>query len=374
MRLNLSTGQVTMPRLFRIATALVLTASAAHAQADRPPSSASLYLDRLTWLEAERALTPDAVVVVAMGAASKAHGPHLPLSSDFLQAEYVKERVAERTQVIVAPSIGYGYYPPFTEYPGSTTLRLSVARDVVADVCRSLARSSNARRFYIISHGPVSVPVMEQVRSQLESEGYLVRFTRWDEAKRPVAAALQQQKEGTHADEIETSMLLHVAPSLVRMERAVRDYGVPAAAGGRLIGDRPRGRGVFSPSGVYGDATLASAEKGERVVEAVVEAALRDIAELRASLLPASAPPSSYFAGVTGRYAGAVDDTISVTREGDLLAVQQRGQTKVLLQPAGKLRFGLWTTEARFFVDRGGRVTFLMLSSGAEDLLAKRIE
>jgi hypothetical protein len=169
-------------------------------------------------------------------------------------------------------------------------------------------------------------------------------------------------------------MVLHVAPAQVRMERAVRDYGAPAGTGGRMVGDRPAGRGVVSPSGVYGDATLATAEKGQRLMDAVIEAALRDIAELRAVPLPAAVPLAAYFAGLAGRYEGPAADTISVAREGDLLAVLRRGRPKVLLQPAGRLRFGLWTTEARFFADPGGRVTFLMLSTGAQDLVARKIE
>src|SRR5215218_6821227 len=147
-----------MLRFFAPLLALAWWSATSAAQPPAVGRAVSVHLDRITWADAEGVLIPDAVVLIAAGAASKEHGPHLPLSSDFLQAEYVKERVAERTRVVVAPSIPYGYYPPFAEYPGSTTLRLSVFRDLIADVCRSLARSSGARRFYVISHGPISVP------------------------------------------------------------------------------------------------------------------------------------------------------------------------------------------------------------------------
>jgi creatinine amidohydrolase len=347
----------------------------------RAAGARSVYLERVAWPDAERALTPDAVVLIAVGAASKEHGPHLPLASDFLQADYVKARVAERTPVVVAPSVPYGYYPPFIEYPGSTSLRLSVARDLIADVCRSLARSSGVRRFYVISHGPISLPVMEQVRAQLGAEGLLLGFTDWDAAKRPVADSVRQQAKGSHADEMETSMLLYVAPALVDMRKAEREYGAPPsapaapnAAGGRMVGNRPAGNGVVSPSGVFGDPTVATREKGRRLTEAVIAAAVRDIEALRAAPLPPVVPLSAYFAGVDGSYEAARGDTIRVAREGDLLAVERRGRPKVLLQPAGRYRFGLWTTEARFFGGDGGAATHLVLSEGGKELLARRIE
>src|SRR5580658_10963091 len=94
----------------------------------------------LTWVEAEKALKPETVVVIPIGAESKEHGPHLPLKTDFIQAEYLKRRILERSDVVVAPTVNYHYYPAFGEYPGSTTLRLETARDLMIDICRSLAR------------------------------------------------------------------------------------------------------------------------------------------------------------------------------------------------------------------------------------------
>ena len=76
----------------------------------------------LTWVEAEAVLTPDAVVVLPLGAASKEHGPHLLLKNDWLLAEYYKERVLAAADVVIAPTLGYHHYPAFVEYPGSTSL------------------------------------------------------------------------------------------------------------------------------------------------------------------------------------------------------------------------------------------------------------
>ena len=360
-------------RLSFWAVLFVLAPSNSYAQTLASPRTSSLVLERASWVEAERALTADAVVVITLGAGSKAHGPHLPLATDLLQAEYVKERVIERTSVVVAPTINYGYYPPFTEYPGSTTVRLSVLREMVADVCRSIARSSNARRFYVISHGVISIPAMQQVQNQLEAEGLVFRFLDWERAKSPAVATVEQQVRGSHADEIETSILLHVAPHQVDMTKAVKEFGTDSTRAQRAMGNRPAGRLTYSASGIFGDPTLATAEKGKLVIDAVVAEAVKNIEQVRRAPLPQQPPIDTYFAEVVGRYVTEGGDTIAVSRDGKFLVVQQTSRPKARLELAGRYRFGLWTMEARFFRSGTRGVAHMILSSEGEDLVARRI-
>ena len=108
---------------------------------------------------------------------------------------------------------------------------------------------------------------------------------------------MREQKFGTHADEIETSMVLYMEPGAVRMERAVADGGATRGRG-PLTRDPRNAAGHYSPSGVFGDATLASRAKGERVAEAMVADILRDIDALAAAPLPAGTPgPQAVAAG-----------------------------------------------------------------------------
>src|SRR6185503_2013190 len=95
-------------------------------------------LEDLTWIEAERRLTPEAVIVIPIGAAAKEHGPHLLLKNDFTLAEYFKRRVLEAADVVIAPTVGYHFYPAFVEYPGSISLRFGTARDLMVDIVKSL--------------------------------------------------------------------------------------------------------------------------------------------------------------------------------------------------------------------------------------------
>jgi creatinine amidohydrolase len=83
--------------------------------------SESVWLENLTWIEAEEAFNQYEVVVIPLGARTKEHGPHLHLNNDWIMAEYLTERVAAEVPVIIMPTLQYGYYPSFTEYPDSVT-------------------------------------------------------------------------------------------------------------------------------------------------------------------------------------------------------------------------------------------------------------
>jgi creatinine amidohydrolase len=254
---------------------------AAALQAASPPAPAAeargVQLEELTWVEAEKVLTPEAVVVVPLGAESKEHGPHLELKNDYLMAQYLAARVREKAAVVVAPVVNYSYYPAFLEYPGSTSLRLETARDVVVDVCRSLARSG-PRRFYVLNTGVSTVRALEPAAQALAADGILMRYTDVLKLMAPVEKRVSQQEGGTHADEIETSMMLYIAPESVDMKKAVKDYR-PGTGG--LTRDPKNPGAVYSPSGVWGDPTLATREKGRIVTEALVEGILAEIEELR---------------------------------------------------------------------------------------------
>jgi creatinine amidohydrolase len=249
------------------------------------PATPGILLEDLTWQEAERVLLPDTVVMIPIGAAAKEHGPHLRLKNDYIEAEYFKRRLMERVKVVVAPTLPYHFYPAFVEYPGSTTLRLETARDLVVDVCRSLARFG-PRRFYALNTGVSTLRALRPAAEILAGEGILLRFTDILKVGAAAEARVRRQEGGTHADEIETSMMLWMAPHLVDMRKAVKDYH-PEGTGG-LTRD-PKGAGTYSPTGVWGDATLATRDKGRIVVEAMVDGIAAEITALAA--LPVARRP-----------------------------------------------------------------------------------
>jgi creatinine amidohydrolase len=242
-------------------------------------------LQKLTWPEAEEVLQPETVVVIPLGAASKEHGPHLLLENDLLLADYLQERVLAAADVVVAPTINYSHYPTLVEYPGTTHLRLETARDLVVDICTSLARFG-PRRFYVLNTGVSTRFPLKAAEEELASQGILMRWTNVSEVLGPVVKEVAQQPVGSHADEIETSLMLIAAPETVDMSRAVAD-GLERRGTGLTRG-AGNTNATYSPTGVYGDATLATRAKGERVWEHWIAAVLQEIEALRAATPPQS--------------------------------------------------------------------------------------
>jgi creatinine amidohydrolase len=265
--------------------AVTVAGTAGNAQERR---TRGIELADLTWQEAEPLLTADAVVMIPLGAAAKEHGPHLRLDNDFRMAAYLQRRIMAESDVVVAPAITYHFYPAFLEYPGSTHLRFETARDVVVDIVRGLA-GYGPRRFYILNTGVSTLRPLAAAATVLAAEGIVLQYTNILEVAAEAEARVRSQEIGTHADEIETSMMLYIAPDRVDMTKARKDVSPREGQGGLT---RVRGRpGIYSVTGIWGDATLATAEKGRVVVEATVAGVLRDIEALRQTALPPGGPP-----------------------------------------------------------------------------------
>jgi acetamidase/formamidase/creatinine amidohydrolase/Fe(II)-dependent formamide hydrolase-like protein len=255
----------------------------APAAAGAAPARPGVRLGDLSWTDAERLLDAGRVVVLPLGAAAKEHGPHLLLRNDAILAEDFARRVVAARPVALLPTLTYGFYPAFLDYPGSTSVSFDTQRDTIVQIVRSVARHG-PRRFYVLNTGVSTLRPLKAAAEALAAEGVLLRYTDILKVGKEAEDGVRQQKFGTHADEIETSMVLFMEPGAVRMDRAVMDGG----GGGtgplrRRAGPEP---GVLSPSGVFGDPTLASWHKGERVVEAMAAGMLREIDALAAEPLP----------------------------------------------------------------------------------------
>ena len=256
---------------------------------DAAPPRAT-YLADLTWVEAEQVLRPETVVVIPVGAASKEHGPHLKLRNDAVLAEYLTKRVATASSVVIAPMVPYHFYPAFLEYPGSVSLGLETARDFTSEIVRSIARHG-PRRFYVLNTGISTNRPLAASADALKSDGILLHHTDLQARLEPIAQKIAEQEGGSHADEIETSMMLYIDPSIVDMSRAVKDYS--PRSNPFTLTRRPGSTGTYSASGIWGDPTTASREKGQLLVETLIAGILDDISRLRTSAVPTATAPSA---------------------------------------------------------------------------------
>ena len=241
--------------------------------ADKP----SIILEDLTWMEAEKIIKEYEVVLIALGARAKEHGPHLLLKNDYVMAEYLKNRVIKEVPVLVLPTLQYGYYPAFLEYPGSISIQAETFKNMIMDICRSMS-GYGIKKYYVLNTGVSTLRPLAQAKKELDKNGIFLDYLNILEVDESLPPGLMKQEGGTHADEGETSMMLYIAPETVAMPKAVKDYD-PRPNRRGLTRD-PEGKGHYSPTGIWGDPTLANKEKGKIIVENTVSAIVGQVKNL----------------------------------------------------------------------------------------------
>jgi len=274
-------------RMRALALALAILASAA----SLPAQSRGAYLSDLTWPDAEARLAAASVVIVPFGAGAKEHGPHLPLGADAITLEHLLGVAVDSTDAIVAPTILTGWFPAFREFPGTDIADPDVFWKYAYEEGASLVRHG-AKRIVFLNTGvknSTGLPLAIAARELHARTGVPTLVLSWDDLETAETEKLQQQKAGGHADELETSIILVLRPSLVHMDRAVTDYhGLlgPSAPGYAPSGySRDPKSPEYSTTGVSGDAKLATPEKGRKAL-AIMDAQLIKALRTFASATP----------------------------------------------------------------------------------------
>src|SRR5258705_9056916 len=116
----------------------------------------------LPWPAAKARFDAGATVVIPVGAAAKAHGPHLPLKTDALTARALAQKLMERLPVIAAPVVGFGFYPAFTSFAGSQHLSAATFKALLAELLGNL-RSHGVRRIVILNTGVSTEKPIDEV-------------------------------------------------------------------------------------------------------------------------------------------------------------------------------------------------------------------
>jgi creatinine amidohydrolase len=231
------------------------------------------FIEDLTWSDVADAFKADVPVILPIGAAAKEHGHHLPMKTDWLLARALAEGIAASLPVLIAPIVPFGYYPVFRSYAGSQHLSADTFVRLLTELLEGLT-DQGARRIAIVNTGvSTEGPIGLATRAILERRGIKIGVADIRRLGRGADHLLQQQL-GSHADERETSVLLAIAPELVRMDLARADYGKEPPPGIFAIPSTMQstdaGAPDYSETGAFGDPTLASAEKGRAVLDAMI--------------------------------------------------------------------------------------------------------
>lgn len=205
-----------------------------------------------TWTE----LGTRRMVLVPVGSIEQ-HGPHLPLDTDTTIAVAVTERVAATMggPVAVAPALSYGSSGEHQSFAGTSSIGTDVLRQVVIELVRSMSTWAG-RIVFVNAHGGNAAGLSKAV-FQMIAEGH-------DAAWAPCAT----EDVDLHAGLTETSLMLHLRPASVRLDRAAPGETRPLAEILPLM--MAGGVAAVSPNGVLGDPTGATAEHGRHDLERMV--------------------------------------------------------------------------------------------------------
>ncbi len=234
--------------------------SGTDAASDGQPRGFSLLLGEVTWLEAGRILARDPRLLFPVGALSQ-HGPHLPLGTNTLIAEAVARAVSEEMQILCAPTFQYGVPARHDrEYSGAAGLRR-----------KTLHRAVNELLGTWEDHGVNEFIIITAHRYEPHLDAILMALTEQSTAtvidlySIDVEDIVDLDPAQELAGELETSLMLHLAPHLVRHDRvadsplAPRQY--PKYVRGRLPTPPP------GSAGVVGIPSSASSKKGQLLLE-----------------------------------------------------------------------------------------------------------
>jgi creatinine amidohydrolase len=229
---------------------------------------------KMTWQEVAGAETARWIAVLPLAAVEQ-HGPHLPLGVD----TYIAEAYLARVQSMLPADLPVTFLPvqrvgvsaEHLSYPGTLTLSATTAIAAWTELGESLARAGVRKLVLITSHGG-NVAAMELVASDLRTRlGMLAVTVGWHRFGYPDGVfSAEEKKHGIHGGDIETSLMLAAMPKTVCTEKVpnATPATIAMAREFKWLGAyRPAGFAWMTqdlnPSGAVGDATLATAQKGE---------------------------------------------------------------------------------------------------------------
>ena len=227
-------------------------------------------LAEMSWKEAENRMKQARAVIVPLGSLEQ-HGYHMSLQTDNIVGEYVAGVLAKRTGCVVLPVLPYGQVWSAKDFPGTISLRERTFIEVVKDIVTSLEHKGARNVILFASHWGNTAPAKIAARELLDESGYTnVYYLSYMDLKKHGKGIMETELwngSGFHAAEIETSIVLHIRPESVDMEKTVCEY--PQVPGDVNI--RPVPWITFCESGIFGDAAKATAEKGRRFLENWIE-------------------------------------------------------------------------------------------------------
>lgn len=241
--------------------------------------------NRLTWDEMNDAIEMEKVILLPTGSTEQ-HGKHLPLDVDVFLAESVCLEVGKRVpdKVLVLPPISYGLNRHHIDFPGTIHIEPDVFINFCLNITKSVAYHGFKKILLVNGHGS-NTPLIDLVarKTVLETDSLCAALT-YITLAMEAFGEVKESEVMAHADEFETSLYLALAPERVQMDKAGKDDDV---MGTYMSSDSMYTYpvrfndywGRWTELGVHGDATVATAEKGQVILEAAVSSLVEIVKE-----------------------------------------------------------------------------------------------
>ncbi len=229
-----------------------------------------LGLDELSWIDVAAHLARDPRLIIPAGALEQ-HGPHLPLGTNVLIARHIAADLSKEFNVLRAPTVHYGVNVKSDRaYAGTASLIQKTLHRVLNELLGAWEVHGITEFIIITAHR--HEPHLDALATLVTSSARLRVLSIWDV---DIADLLEAQPGPLHAGEAETSVMLHLYPGLVRMERA-RDFELSPEAFRRYVRDE-----LPSPppggAGVVGRPTFATPAKGAAIYTRILSAIQRAV-------------------------------------------------------------------------------------------------
>ncbi len=249
--------------------------SRVHKLPAKPGKHKSLWLDELSTKEAAEAAASGTVVIFPFGSVEE-HGEHLPLCTDSIQSEFIALEVAKKKGCLVAPPFRQGICNAGRNFPGTISVEFDTLRLVARDVLSELARHGFNRVIVLTGHAGSSHMTALKVAAQevVRINGSRIMVLSDYDFAYEMRGKLGVDERDGHAGDIETSRVIAIRPDLLK-GKGVKSF--PQMPRFEVVPDPER----FFPTGVHGDATAASKEKGQKINEYVIQQVAKLVDELR---------------------------------------------------------------------------------------------
>jgi creatinine amidohydrolase len=235
-----------------------------------------------SWPQIQK-LSKQMPVVIPLGSCEQ-HGTHLPVFVDTMQVSAIASRVQEklRDDILLLPALWLGSSHHHRDFPGTVSVLPSLYAQMIQAIARSIIGAGFRRIFFLNGHGGNEVPAADALTELVAQDDaaddcYLTFASWWSIAKLELKAdRIGMATDAiTHACEYETSFMLFLRPDLVNVQNAQQSHPMvnkpwnDSQVAGRVKVYRRFHR--LTAPGSMGEPAAATAQKGERIVQAVVE-------------------------------------------------------------------------------------------------------